>query len=243
MKLRKLVIILIIFRFAIFTVNIKGQTAFKIFNSDHNTVRLNTTFSQLKNTSNIFSLYSPKTIGMSLAYHYIFSLKNFYGIGIGSELGYINYRIQPSDISLSLYSVDNKLISIRIPFFINKYYPFNNKFAINVKVGGTINTLISSLSNFGNLTINNNTLFETFAKVNASPEIGGLFEIGGSYSFKNQNFLTFCLIINNVFFHNVEVNYEYYPLDNPEIQPGEFEASGSFIGISLSYNFKRLKND
>jgi len=227
--------IVFLFLIFIYEAGLYGQSAYQSFDRNHQSLSLHTTFSKLKNTKDQDYFVLPGSIGFSGGYHYLFSLKNFYGIGLGAEVGYLNYKIIPA--GMNLFNPSNRIMNIRIPVYINKFYPFNNKTALNVKSGICLSSLLSSLKNFNAMAINDKPLYETYANINGFPHFGFLFGLGGAFHIKEQNFITLNLQINHYFMKKIKINYEYYPIDSDNSIPGNLYATGSFISISLNYHF------
>lgn len=225
------------------TINIFGQSPNIIFNSNQSTLYLQPAFSNLKNNSNPKYLESIPSLDFGVGYNYIFALGNFYGIGVGTAIGYINYKIEPSAPSNKIYCTSSNILNIHVPVYFIRYYPFNNKIALCVKTGLNLSKLFSSLSNFGGVEIDGFRLYSTNAVIKPTPQIGILFELGGTYCFKNNNFISVGLVVNKNFINTVKVNYEYFEnaLDTPKV--GSFESTASSIGLSIGYHFRFISNE
>jgi len=223
--------------------NLKGQSVHKTFNINHHSIKVNTVFSKLQVNSPETYLEFPPSLGLNGGYHYIIALKNFYGIGLGAELGYLQYMIQPTNPNLGLDYTKTRLTNVRLPIYINRYYPFNKKIAMNIKTGLSINAVISYSVTIGSYSIDKRRLYDTEAKINSAPQTGLLFDLGFAYQIKQHNFISVNFIINYNFHTKVKANYEYYPVDSEEIKTGSLYTKASFVGVSLSYNFKAFNNE
>jgi hypothetical protein len=215
----------------------KGQSIYKTFGSQMNQFTLYYTGTKLKHNPKTHYLISPVSMGISGGYKYIFPLKNYFGIGIGLEIGYFQYKLQPIDNNFNMDYTKSKVITVRLPVFINKYYPLNNKLALNFKSGISINTLLSSLASFGEMTINNRKLYDTETSINSVPQGAILFEIGVSTRINKQNLLTLNAIISHNFIKKIEATYNYYSKDNKKFISRNLYSTGSFAGIAISYSF------
>jgi len=224
--------------------SLKGQSVHKTFDTNHHSIKVNTIFSKLQVNSPATYLEFPASPGLNGGYHYIITLNNFYGIGLGAELGYLQYMIQPTNPNLDLYYSKTRLMNIRLPIYINRYYPFNKNIAMNIKTGLSVNAVISSLVTIGSFGgIDRNRLYDTYAQINSAPQTGLLFDLGVAYRIKHHNFISVNFIVNYNFQKKVKANYNYYPVDSEEVESGSLYTKSSFVGVSLSYNFKIFNNE
>ena len=112
---------------------------------------------------------------------------------------------------------------------------------MNIKSGVSINTIITSLVSFGELSIENKQLYETNASVNSIPQIGLLFGLGSAYRITRQNLITMNFVVMYNFKKKITVNYRYSSLDSYDSKKGSFYTKGTFIGVAFSYSFNMKK--
>lgn len=220
-----------------------GQVPAIAFNRDLHSVNISVPFSKLNNIEGN-QLSSIFTHGLKAGYYYEICISRWYSISTGLSAGWQNYGIHPNDAEYEYYASKSRVTIIELPFSVKKYYPFNNKHGLYVKLGITLSKVISSLSNFGAVEIDGQSLYETKAEINSIPQLGILFGLGGTYTFKSNNFISYgVFVVNKCFSKSIHVNYSYYAQTSSEYENGKLETSELFVGLSLAYNFKKFINE
>lgn len=226
-----------------FSIKINAQTPYNLLDNNHHSIYLQPCLSNLRHADGVEYLKSRYSLDLSIGYDKLYSIRGFSGVGVGASIGYINYKIEPENYSENLYSTSNRVIRLNFPIYINKYYPFNKRLSMYVKGGLNISTIFTSLVDFGSIKKNGDYIFRTSVEFKTFPQPGILFELGSTYSLKNNNFLSFGIVINKNFINVIHVNYEYYIDGIDEPFTGNFESAGSSFGFSLRYNFKTFLNE
>ncbi len=220
---------------------LKAQSVHRMFNRDHHGLEIASMASRLEPKTNSEYLESPFSFGVSAGYERFFYWRNFSGVTVGGRLGFLRYKIQPTDMAHNLCYITSRVMHVHIPVLYKKYYPVSNKYAFLMRSGVSVNSILTSMKNMGGMIVDDQRLFETSAKFKSIPQVGVVFGLGAIYTINKNNFLALQASYIYNFFTQVHVSYDYYLPDSQHAQSGELHGNGSFLDISLYYKFNAFE--
>jgi len=220
-------------------IELLAQIPEKAFNKEKHSIGIITGFDNclISEQSNWFLISSGKTI--YLGYDYAIPLKQWYNLGVGMYCGTMYYNVETQGFTSILLNSSRRFVA-RVPIYIRRYFPLNNKISFSTKIGVEISELLWG-SSFGVYSHSNNqTYFNVEYGSDFYPQFNVLSSIGVAYTLKNNNFILFeigagCNILN-------PIQYKFQYIDRESSNDwiiDNFTAKyAKSITFSLKYNFK-----